>query len=232
MPIDARPHLPVHIVWDWNGTLRDDLDDHVAALNQTLPELGGAPVSADTYRARHRMPVRRFYDDLLGYRLDDTQWQAADTAFLTALGRRPVRLHRDARQLMLLLGTQGVTQSLLSLTPHHRLQSEVGQTGLGGLLARIDGRHGPAGPKAQALSAHLAALAPDVEGARTIVIGDSCDDALAAHAVGAIAVLFTGGLSSRARLAAAGVPVVDTLEDAVAAGLAALTPRPALAAHG
>jgi len=48
-----------------------------------------------------------------------------------------------------------------------------------------------------------------------VVIGDAVDDALAAAHVGARAVLFTGGSHSRASLEEAGVPVVDTLHEAV-----------------
>ncbi|MER6979879.1 HAD hydrolase-like protein, partial [Streptomyces carpinensis] len=52
--------------------------------------------------------------------------------------------------------------------------------------------------------------------ARTVVIGDAADDAVAARHAGARAVLYTGGSHSRASLEEAGVPVVDTLREAVA----------------
>ena len=48
------------------------------------------------------------------------------------------------------------------------------------------------------------------------MIGDALDDAVAAAHVGARAVLYTGGSHSRASLESAGVPVVDTLAEAVA----------------
>jgi phosphoglycolate phosphatase-like HAD superfamily hydrolase len=49
-----------------------------------------------------------------------------------------------------------------------------------------------------------------------VVIGDAADDAVAALHVGARAVLYTGGSHSRASLETVGVPVVDTLQEAVA----------------
>ena len=48
-----------------------------------------------------------------------------------------------------------------------------------------------------------------------MVIGDAVDDALAAAHVGALAVLYTGGSHSRSSLEAVGVPVVDSLAEAV-----------------
>ena len=61
---------------------------------------------------------------------------------------------------------------------------------------------------------HLAAM-ESVDPGRTVVIGDAVDDALAARDAGAHAVLYTGGSHSRGSLEAAGVPVVDTLAEAV-----------------
>ncbi|MFJ7244472.1 HAD family hydrolase [Kitasatospora sp. NPDC098652] len=221
----------ITIVWDWNGTLRADLDDHVAALNATLPALGAEPITVETYQALHRMPIRDFYTDVLGRALDDEEWHAADTAFLAELNRRPVRLQPGARQLMMGLRARGVRQSLLSLAPHERLVTEVSQAGITGLLERVDGRPGPSVPsKAPAMAAHLKALGPWVDPARTLVIGDSVDDAVAARAVGAVPVLHTGGLHGAARLATAGVPLVDTLQEAVALGIALITEQQLTAA--
>lgn len=219
----TRP-APIHVVWDWNGTLRDDLDDHVAALNATLPALGGTPVSRDTYRAEHRVPIPRFYEALLGRPISEAEWQASDAAFLDVLAKRPVRLRTGARQLMLRLRARGLGQSLLSLAPHEVLVREVAQAGIRGLLARVDGRTSTSGgTKGMALAAHLQALGEHVDPARTLVIGDSLDDAAAARAVGAYPVLHTGGLHCAERLTVPDVPLVDTLEDAIATGIAALT---------
>ncbi|MFD0405314.1 HAD family hydrolase [Kitasatospora sp. NPDC127116] len=219
----AHISAPVTIVWDWNGTLRNDVDDHLAALNATLPDLGHTPITLERYRAEHRSPIRSFYDALLGRTLSDQQWHEADNAFLEVLDRRPVRLQSGVREVLLHLRARGVRQSLLSLAPHERLVKEVSTVGITGLLMRVDGRRGPSVPsKAPALARHLADLGPDVDPARTIVIGDSVDDAVAALSVGAIPVLHTLGLHSAERLATAGVPVVDTLEDAVVLGLATI----------
>jgi phosphoglycolate phosphatase-like HAD superfamily hydrolase len=212
---------PVTVIWDWNGTLRDDIQDHLDALNATLPALGRTPITLDHYRAEHRTPIRAFYDALLGRTLDDQQWHDADDAFQHELARHAVRLQPGARDLLLRLRARRIRQSLLSLSLHDRLLTEVGKTGITGLLDRVDGRREPAvGSKAPALARHLAALGPATDPARTLVIGDTVDDALSALSVGAVPVLHTGGLHSPHRLATAGVPIADSLEAAVETGLA------------
>ncbi|WP_232794843.1 HAD family hydrolase [Kitasatospora sp. NRRL B-11411] len=212
---------PITVVWDWNGTLRDDVKDHLDALNATLPDLGISPITLERYRAEHRTPIRAFYDALLDRVLDDQQWHDADAAFQRELAQHPVRLQPGARDLMLGLRARGIRQSLLSLSLHDRLLTEVRAVGITGLLDRVDGRHEPVvGSKAPAMARHLAALGPATDPARTLVIGDTVDDALAALSVGAVPVLHTRGLHSPERLATAGVPVADSLKDAVDMGLA------------
>lgn len=49
-----------------------------------------------------------------------------------------------------------------------------------------------------------------------MLIGDAADDARAALEVGAQAVLYSGGSHTRANLEPVGVPVVDSLAEAVA----------------
>ncbi|MFG2919058.1 HAD family hydrolase [Kitasatospora sp. NPDC048298] len=210
----------MHVVWDWNGTIKDDLDDHVSALNATLPALGGQPIDQETYRAKHTVPIPNFYARLLGRTITEQEWVSSDTAFLAHLRAQPVRVRDGAVELMMVLREAGHTQSLLSLCPHDTLVREVEQAGIGHFFTRYEGRTGPSGgTKAAPLTAHLRALGLTGQAHRVLLIGDAVDDADAAHANGALAVLHTGGLHHPAKLAATGHPLADTLADAVALGL-------------
>ncbi|MFD7737674.1 HAD family hydrolase [Streptomyces sp. MJM8645] len=216
----ATPATRMHVVWDWNGTVKDDLDDHVFALNETLPALGGAPVDRETYRAKHTVPIPRFYARLLGREITEQEWVSSDSAFLEHLRAQPVRVREGAAELMAALSEAGHTQSLLSLCPHDTLVREVEQADIGHFFIRTDGRTGPSGgTKAAPLTAHLEALGLAEQAHRVLLVGDAVDDADAAHANGAHAVLHTGGLHHPAKLAATGHPLTDTLADAAVLGL-------------
>ncbi|WP_233288993.1 HAD family hydrolase [Kitasatospora sp. MBT63] len=216
----ATPLTRMHVVWDWNGTVKDDLDDHVSALNATLPALGGEAVDRETYRAKHTVPIPNFYARLLGRTITEQEWLSSDNAFLDHLRAQPVRVRDGAIELMAALREAGHTQSLLSLCPHDTLVREVEEAGIGHFFTRIEGRTGPSGgTKAAPLTAHLEALGLTEQAHRVLLVGDAVDDADAAHANGAHAVLHTGGLHHPAKLAAAGHPLTDTLTDAVALGL-------------
>jgi phosphoglycolate phosphatase-like HAD superfamily hydrolase len=216
----------MHIVWDWNGTLKDDVTDLTGALNAAMTVLGAPPLNTEAYRARHRLPIRDFYADLLGRPLTDTEWAAAEIAWARHMAQRTPTLRHGARQLLEAVGAQGHTQSLLSLATHSTLHDEVGALNLGGHFIRIDGRRTSAiTGKAGALAEHLFALVPSVGPERVLVIGDTLDDAHAARTCGAQPVLVTGGLQTTEQLHQAGVPVAESLDHAVQLGLDALAPE-------
>lgn len=214
--------MRAHIVWDWNGTLFDDLEVVVAASNATFAEVNLPPLTVEQYREQYRVPIVGFYEQLMGRAPTPEEWLRMDASF-----HNHYESFRDTCRLtagvetVLAEWTAGSlrSQSLLSMYAHDDLLPLVRRLGLEQHFLRVDGRVSTSGVsgKAEHLVRHLAALAPaEVTPARTVLIGDVVDDALAAAHVGAHAVLYTGGSHARSELERVGVPVADTLAQAVA----------------
>jgi phosphoglycolate phosphatase-like HAD superfamily hydrolase len=205
----------MHIVWDWNGTLFDDRDAILEATNDVFRSYGLPPMELDHYRSVYRRPIWASYERILGRALEDGEWERLDAAFHDSYHRlmERCRLAADARAAIDALADDGHTQSLLSMWRHDRLSVAVRELGLGLVFRRVDGLmpEEAGGEKAEFLVRHLAALG--VKPADVVMVGDSVDDAAAARHVGARAVLYTGGLQSRADLDRFGVPVVERLSD-------------------
>ncbi|GHD99727.1 phosphatase [Streptomyces alanosinicus] len=207
-----------HIVWDWNGTLFHDTDAIIGATNAAFAELGIAPITLEQYRSLYCVPVPKFYERLIGRLPTDAEWELMDGIFHRhyAEHRGRCALTEGAAELLAGWRSAGHSQSLLSMYVHEELVPLVRGFGIETHFLRVDGRTGPSGgSKAEHMVRHLRALSGVVEPARTVVIGDAADDAIAARGVGARAVLYTGGSHGRASLEEVGVPVVDTLEQAV-----------------
>jgi len=212
-----------HIVWDWNGTLFDDQPLVTLSTNASLNAVGFPSLGADHYQDLYRRPLQDFYFAMVGREFSEQEWERVEDAFSKtyADGMHACGLTADA--ITALDAWAPSSQSLLSMYDHDKLIPLVDTLGLGARLARVDGRP-PArdyGPKTKYLSAHLTHLQvaePDLTPAQVALVGDCVDDALAALEVGATAVLYTGGSSSRRNLEAAGLglPVVDSLTEAVA----------------
>jgi phosphoglycolate phosphatase-like HAD superfamily hydrolase len=203
-----------HLVWDWNGTLLDDLSLVVSSTNEAFSSVGGRSVDSDEHRRQFRRPVADFYAEMLGRAVDAEEFGRLDRIFHDAyrVGLTSTSLTADA---LAAIKTWDGTQSLLSMWFHHELVPAVDTYGLAGVFTRVDGLRTEVGGdlKAGHLARHLAGLG--VSGDQAVLIGDSLDDGAAADSVGAASVLYTGGFTDPARLRASGRPVADTLVDAV-----------------
>ncbi|GAA4247074.1 HAD family hydrolase [Dactylosporangium darangshiense] len=203
-----------HLVWDWNGTLLDDLKLVVDATNVCLATVGGPVITADDHRRDFRRPILDYYAHVLERPVEQVEFQLLDDAFHDAYRQRidEVRLVPDALEAM---ERWTGTQSLLSMFFHDELLVEVERHGIGARLVRVDGLPGTVGghKKAEYLRRHLDALALDP--ADVVLVGDSVDDGEAARTVGASAVLYAGGFTDTALLRATGLPVAFSLVEAV-----------------
>jgi phosphoglycolate phosphatase-like HAD superfamily hydrolase len=202
-----------HLVWDWNGTLLNDLALVVAATNASLAELGGPAVSAEEHRRDFRRPVALYYSGVLGRPIDEEEFVRLDKTFHLTYSGGLLGCELSTGALDALRSWTG-TQSLLSMWFHDELVPTVRRYALDAYFARVDGLRDPVGGghKAPHLVAHL--REQGLTGDDCVLIGDSVDDALAARSVGARCVLYSGGFTDVARLRAVGVPVADTLAEA------------------
>ncbi|OLB74378.1 MAG: hydrolase [Actinobacteria bacterium 13_2_20CM_2_71_6] len=203
-----------HLVWDWNGTLLDDLPLVVAATNACLASCGGVPVTAEEHRRDFRRPIAAYYAFALGRAVGDDEFVTLDRIFHDAYGAGLASCALTVDALTALTSWPG-TQSLLSMWFHDKLVPTIDRYGLAGYFARVDGLRATVGggSKTPHLIAHLDALG--LAGTDCVLIGDSVDDAEAAEAVGASCVLYAGGFTDAGRLAATGRPVAHTLTEAV-----------------
>ena len=209
-----------HLVWDWNGTLLDDLAIVVEAVNASIGLFGLNPITADDYRDHYTRPVRHFYDRLFGRIIEDHEWLRLNTTFHEVYFdlAADVDLAPGAREAVELLETSGWTQSLLSMSPQDWLDGIIDRLGLRERFEIVDGLSGPTGGlKAAHLEEHLRVL--DIEGEGVVVVGDTPDDVAAARHVGARAVLFHGGSHHLEMLESEGVPVAETIADAARVAL-------------
>jgi phosphoglycolate phosphatase-like HAD superfamily hydrolase len=192
----------------------------VAASNAAFETVGIAPMTLEEYRAQYEIPIPRFYERLMGRAPSAQEWLALDDAFhvkytelFPGCGLTP-----GAEGLLARWAAGGGSQSVLSMYEHEKLVPAVDAFGLTRHFVRVDGRRGAAGGrKAGELAGHLDALGGAIDRGRTVLIGDAADDAEAALAAGIKSVLYTGGSHTREKLAHLGVPVVDSLAEAVAA---------------
>jgi phosphoglycolate phosphatase len=160
---------------DWNGTLLDDTDIALTAMNGVLGERG-LPVLPDpeTYRRVFRFPVRDFYARL-GFA--DADFRAAAERYLELfaahVGQAP--LQPEAAATLTTIGQLRVEQVLISATVADTLDGQLAPHAIGEHFAQIIGITDAYTPsKADVVADWLRSSGHDPR--RVLMVGDTNHD--------------------------------------------------------
>ena len=201
------------LIWDWNGTLLDDVSAAVNALNRMLVSRDAAPITVEHYRRRFGFPVRPFYAEL-GVDLDKWDWDDICEDFHAFVAAEPQDVRGDAFAALSLARDLGFRQCVLSALRQDLLDGALERNGLRGFFDFVYGVDNLDGASKLERGRELVtAIGPDARDA--ILIGDTLHDAEVAKALGTGCILVSCGHQSPERLAAAGCEVVPSVTDAV-----------------
>lgn len=200
-----------HIVWDWNGTLLDDVDYSIACMNGLLDRRGLPRLDRARYHALFDFPVRDYYYRL-GFDPVRDPFEQLSVEFISAYDARrwDCRLHAAATDVLAAVAHTGATQSILSAYRQETLHEIVGHFGLTRHFIRLTGLDNIfAHSKAGLGRAWLAELG--LPPAQVLLIGDTLHDLDVAQHMGVDCVLVAAGHHPAARLRARHDRVVDDL---------------------
>lgn len=198
------------VVWDWNGTLLDDVPAAVFALDSMLAKRGIAPVDVEFYRANFRFPSRDFYLQL-GVDLEHEDWGKICDDFHGGYNSYgPQRLRVGAVEALAACRAAGLRQVLLSAHREDLLAAEAAKLGVAQYFDAIAGTDNLSGASKLDRAKRLVA---DLPSRNLLFVGDTIHDAEVAAAVGAKCHLLTCGHQNAARLASCGARLFPSLGD-------------------
>ena len=201
-----------HIIWDWNGTLLDDTQAGVNAINAMLAARGLNQIDVPTYRDVFGFPVVDFYRTI-GFPVDSENWDAVAREFHDRfLADTTIRLHRHALLALDSFRSAGIGQSILSASEQNMLDAMLAQYGVSHYFECVYGVDNLYGhSKLELGRTLLRRLSADPDA--VLLIGDSLHDHEVSQALGVRCLLIAQGHQSHARLARSGAPVLDSLAD-------------------
>lgn len=201
-----------YIIWDWNGTLLDDVGAAVAALNRMLVTRGVPCTTREYYRANFGFPVRPFYEKL-GVDLAHEDWDRICEDFHRFISEEPDQHPRpEAAPALERALSRGFRNCILSALREDILRRDVSAAGLMRYFDEVYGVDNLDGATKLSRGRDLfACLDAKGEVGKRYLIGDTLHDAEVACALGARCVLVEGGHQNAERLAASGCPVAPSL---------------------
>lgn len=202
-----------HIVWDWNGTLLDDVRLCTELINGVMRRRGMRTITVEEHRDRFDFPVIRYYERL-GFDLEEESFDDLSVEFIDGYEERRDEcvLHDGARELLEAVHSRGLSQSILSAYRQETLDDLIDQMGMRAFFSHVVGQEGIRGEskveRARRKFAGMACAPHEV-----LVVGDTGHDCEVAQQVGAACILVSHGHHSAERLRTWEVPVVGSLQD-------------------
>jgi phosphoglycolate phosphatase len=203
-----------HVIWDWNGTLLNDMWLCVEVLNGLLARRGRAPISNEDYRQNFGFPVVHFYD-YLGFETDVDSFAQLSREFIDDYEARwfeECELHPEAAQVLTELAELGMSHSVLSAAKQEALNEGIQHFGIREHFLGLVGADNIYAEGKVAQGHHwIEQLSWRPE--EVVLVGDTLHDFEVAEAIGTHCILMGHGHHTSERLAKTGAPVVHSLRE-------------------
>jgi phosphoglycolate phosphatase len=201
------------VIWDWNGTLLDDLHLSVRIINQLLEKRSLPVLSTERYREVFTFPVKDYYRKI-GFDFDTEPFEIPAREYIDIYNRdvSSCGLQSSATDVLQRLQSKDVRQLILSAMEQNPLVENVKQNNIFPFFEMIRG-----------LDNHYAASKLDngkqlledaaVSPKEVLLIGDTIHDFEVAEAIGCHCLLVANGHQSHERLAETGCELIDSLNE-------------------
>ncbi len=207
-----RPEL---ILWDWNGTLLDDVELCVDALNRLLAK-HAYPQRYDRnqYRAIFGFPIEEYYVRA-GFDFSRHSFAMLAEEYMDDYIPASVAcsLADGALEALEVFQVAGLRQVILSASPVLTLTRQAEERHVAGYFDRLLGL-GDIYAKSKVELGLRFMQEEGIDPTRAVMIGDSVHDFEVAQAMGTACVLQCGGHQNQETLASTGAPVVEGLREA------------------
>lgn len=201
-----------NIVWDWNGTLLNDVEAGVHTLNDMLGRRGLPLLSIQDYKDKFGFPVIDFYHKV-GFDMDRESFHELSLDFVRTYDRYAgnVELNVKVREVLAGIQQAGGKQYVLSALREDLLQQMLRDFRIDSRFDQVCGSDNIyAAGKIERGQRMLEAY--DIEPSETLMVGDTTHDAEVAQALGFDCLLYTGGHNSEDRLKEK-APVIHQMQE-------------------
>lgn len=205
-----------HLIWDFNGTVLDDVQLGIDCVNPMLAKRG-LPTIPDvaTYRTLFGFPIDDYYRRL-GFDFEKEDYDtvlAPEWIERYLAGEAACPLNPGVRETIDAVARLGIPQIMLSASRLEQLQGQLAHLGLSHAFVEVLALDNIHARSKKHLAVGWKTLHPE---ARPLFIGDTEHDAAVADAIEADCVLFLGGHQSRDTLQACGKPLIERIDEILA----------------
>ena len=203
-----------YIIWDWNGTILDDLTANFEVENLLLQRRGIRLIKdIDEYKEKFQFPIIRFYESL-DFDLENERFEDIAREYVLEFDEKFYELETfpDAENVIREFKYKGIEQIILSQTEQRWLEKQVAFHGMDYLFTELLGARdiyvkGKVGIALQWITRN------DIDTADVLMVGDTIHDYEVAETLGCDCILIARGHQPKEKLLNTGTVVLDTIEE-------------------
>ncbi len=201
-----------YIIWDWNGTLLDDLDICINVMNEMLNKRSLPLLDSDRYKEIIEFPIVNYYRKL-GFDFSVESFEVLAIEYISKYQKDSLHanLNKDAIEILKCIQAGGIEQVILSASQIDNLVEQVNHFKIDSYFKSLIGLENcHAVSKISAGKSWLQKM--DVNNKEVLLIGDTSHDFQTAKELGCDCLLIAIGHECKNKLIAHGVPVIDDLQ--------------------
>ena len=202
-----------NIIWDWNGTLFDDIELCKDIINNVLKRRAMPTLTTEAYREIFTIPVEEYYKKA-GFDFNKEPFEKVGREWMEEYERRKYEadLSNGAFETVVSIHTQGISQSILSAYKQNTLDEIAAKFGLTKYMSNIVGLDHIYATGKTELGKKLMLKLGNRE-SNSLMVGDTVHDYEVANEIGADCVLLSSGHQSREHLLQCGVKVFNNFNE-------------------
>jgi len=204
-----------HIIWDWNGTLINDIWLVVEIMNKMLKKRNMPGIDSKKYREIFDFPVIDYYAKL-GFDFSRESFEELTVEFINEYYTRfnECKLFDETEEVLKKIRDMGISQSILSASKEDVLIEKIKYYGIDKYFCRIMGLENHyAESKVERGKKWIAEL--NLNPQDVLLMGDTAHDYDVSKHMGCDCLLIANGHNSYGRLAKLGVDVIGTLKEMI-----------------
>lgn len=200
-----------NIIWDWNGTLLDDMDICIKSMNHLIMERNLPQLTVEKYKKLFKFPVREYYEEL-GFNLENENFDIPALQFIDYYKSYlpEANLFKEVAAVLQNFHKNGLNQFILSAMEQQSLVSSVQTFHIDMYFTNIYGIQNHFAHSKMERGEQLLQI-ENLNRNKTLMIGDTLHDKEVADAMGIRCILVAQGHQDEKRLTINGNKVIPNL---------------------
>ena len=200
-------------IWDFNGTILDDVETGIKSVNKLLQERGLPTLDGKAdYHKHFGFPIKKYYESL-GFDFSKEAYEEIAPLWVNEylINVKNAPLCEGVRDALELLRAAGIKQIIISATELDMLKGQILDLGISEYFDEVWGLDNIHAASKVALAEEWRNKNPDE---RAVFLGDTEHDFETAKAIGVECYLIEGGHQPRKTLEATGARIFANVKDA------------------